>query len=108
MEVLSDGLLRFKIHGREAEQSIDVLLLKLACQEVVAKHDLQVRDELYVPTAAFIKDLSDTLTGLGIDGCTPSIALALWKASEDEVEGLKKNESETPQSDSGSGSIPEE
>jgi hypothetical protein len=107
-EVLDDGLLHFQVKGREGEQTIDVLLLKLACQEVVDKHQLAVSaDNRYVPTAAFLKDLSDALGSLGLQGCTASIAFQLWRDADAAIEQQKKSADETQTSPIGSGSIPE-
>lgn len=112
LTVLDDGLLHFAIRnrttGEETPQSIDVLLLRLTCEECEQLHRLQVNATgEYVATAAFLLDLAKRLAGLGIADCTPSMAFQLWSASAREIEALKKNTSETPNSHSGSESSPE-
>ncbi|MCI0333544.1 MAG: hypothetical protein L0228_10015 [Planctomycetes bacterium] len=112
-EPMEDGTLHFKVRaqdGSEREHSVDVLLLKIACEECVLKHKLATDQKTgaYVPTVEFYQDLAARLAGgLGVEGCTPSIAHQLWHASAVGIEALKKNASETPSSDSGSESNPE-
>lgn len=107
LTTLDDGQLHFKVRnrgtGEETAHSIDVLLLRLTCEECEAGHNLQVNDRgQYIATAAFLTDLAARLDGMGVAGCTPSIALQLWSASVREIESLKKNTSGTPSLHSGS------
>lgn len=111
MEVLDDGLLRFKLRNRETGQetphAIDVLLLRLACEECEQTHRLEVNAEgRYIATAAFLTDLASRLAALGITDCTASVARQLWVVSEVQMDELQKKTDETPNSDSGSASIP--
>jgi hypothetical protein len=108
---LDDGLLRFTIHNRETgedvKHSLDVLLLRLTCQECEAAHNLQEdANRCYIVTAAFLADLASRIVGLGVPECTASIAYQLWGTSVREMDALKKNVSETPNSLSGSESSP--
>src|SRR5262245_34719734 len=110
--VFDDGLLRFSIRnaasGESAEHSIDVLILKLTCEECVEAHKLQTNERnQYIVTATFLNDLAARIQALGIPGVTASVAFQLWVAATTNVEALKKNTSETPSSDSGSTSSPE-
>jgi len=105
--VLEDGLLHFKIRNRETGEEtphdLDVLVLRLTCEEAEATHNLQVNAAgEYIATAAFLVDLAGRITGLGISNCTPSLAFQLWSVSAREMEALKKNTNETPSSPSGS------
>jgi hypothetical protein len=102
-----DGLLRFTIRntetGEQAAHSLDVLLLRLTCEECEIQHSLQVNSAgSYVVTAAFLTDLAARMAGLGVPECTASIAYQLWTTSATEIEALKKNTNETPNSPSGS------
>ncbi len=104
---LEDGLLRFTIHNREtgdsASHSLDVLLLRLTCQECEALHNLQAdANGYYVVTAAYLADLTARIAGLGVPECTASIAYQLWGASVREIDVLQKKTSETPSLLSGS------
>jgi hypothetical protein len=106
--ILDDGQLHFRIAGQEAEQAVDVLLLRLTCDECAEMHHLAIdANNCYRPTAAFLLDLTARITALGVTGCTASVARQLWAAAVNGIEDLKKNASETPSSDSGSTSSPE-
>ena len=108
--LLSDGSLAFRVRrgdGSEALITIDLLILKLCCEQCVDKHQLQVVDGCLPPTPEFLVDLAGRLQKFGIDGCTPSLAWPLWLAGIAQMEVLKKNMNETPTLPSGSGSIPE-
>gem|GEM_PF-3043010 len=106
---MEDGTLRFKVRsqdGSEREHSIDVLVLRLVCEELEDKHRLPEVDGRYKPSAEFLTELAGRLCGLGVDGCTPSIAYQLWIAGAGGLAALQKKTSETPQSSSGSESPP--
>lgn len=110
LEVLDDGLLRFKIRnsatGEEAEHAIDVLLLRLTCEECEISHRLQANEAgQYLATAAFLTDLAARLEAQGVAGCTPSVARQLWVAGAARLDELQKKTDETPSSPSGSQSI---
>lgn len=111
LEVLDDGLLRFKIRnsatGEQTEHAIDVLLLRLTCEECETTHRLQTNDSgAYIATAAFLTDLAAKLESQGVTGCTPSVARQLWVAGAARLDELQKKTDETPSSPSGSQSIP--
>ncbi|MGH8743516.1 MAG: hypothetical protein ACREUY_04480 [Burkholderiales bacterium] len=102
-----DGLLRFTLNNRETgeatKHTLDVLLLRLTCEEAETLHNLPLNDSgAYKPTAAFLADLAKRIEELGVPGCTASVAYQLWVASATEIESLKKNTSETPNLHSGS------
>lgn len=107
---LDDGLLTFTILNREtgesAKHSLDVLLLRLTCQECESLHNLQVEDGSYVVTAAYLADLTARIAGLGVPECTASIAYQLWGASVREIDSLQKKTNETPSLPGGSESSP--
>lgn len=107
LTTLDDGQLHFKIRnrgtGEETDHSIDVLLLRLTCEECEATHHLQTNERgEYIATAAFLNDLAGRLAAMGVADCTPSVALQLWSVSVREIEALKKNTSEQPSAPSGS------
>jgi len=103
---LEDGLLRFTILNRETGESVnhslDVLLLRLTCQECEALHNLQVENGSYVVTAAYLADLTSRIAGLGVPECTASIAYQLWGASVREIDALQKKTNETQSLPTGS------
>lgn len=104
-QVLDDGLLHFKTRrdGEEVGQSIDVLILRLTCEECIDAHRLpEDAQGRYKPNAAFLIDLAARLGSIGVADCTPSVAYQLWIASAGEIERLKKNDNATPNSLSGS------
>lgn len=108
---LDDGLLTFTITNRETgeavKHSLDVLMLRLTCQECEALHNLQAdANGHYVVTSAYMADLTARIAGLGVPECTASIAYQLWGASVNEIEALKKNTNETPNLPTGSESNP--
>jgi hypothetical protein len=108
---LEDGLLRFTILNRETgeatKHSLDVLLLRLTCQECEALHNLQAdANGSYVVTSAYLADLTNRIAGMGVPECTASIAYQLWGASIRGIDDLQKKTSETPSLPSGSESSP--
>ncbi len=108
---LDDGLLRFTILNREtgeqANHSLDVLLLRLTCQECEALHSLQAdANGSYIVTAAYLADLTARIASLGVPECTASIAYQLWGASVREISLLQKKTSEQPSAPTGSESSP--
>ena len=107
---LDSGALCFtladKKTGEQKECSVDVYLLAIVCEECVEEHKLAIVEGQYKTTSAFLRDLTERLIDLGVDGCTPTVALALWNRSGQEVERLKKNTSPTPTSDSGTALTP--
>lgn len=98
-ELLDSGELIFRVRrgDAEAEFTLDLLELKLTCEEAVAAHSLaEDKTGRYVPTAAFLRDLAGRLEGLGVCGCTPTLACKFWHAAGEEWERLKNGQSETP------------
>ncbi len=96
---LDDGRFVFGItdaDGQRAERSIDLLVLKLTCEEMESKHGLTADLQGKIrPTSQFLADLSRSLQA-DVPGCTPTIAWQLWLASFGAIERLKKNMSGTP------------
>lgn len=105
-QTLSDGLLRFQVKplgdGEAVVHELDVLLLKLACEECESKHGLKVVEGRVRPTTDFLRDLAAKLETLGVVGCSASVAYQLWCEASDAIALLKKNTSETPNLPSGS------
>ena len=107
--VLGDGSLAFRVKradGSEQALSIDLLILKLTCQQCEEDHDLQVVNGRINPTPRFLKDLAERLGEFGVTNCTPSLAWQLWLASIEQMEQLKKTTSTTPTLPSGTVSTP--
>ena len=85
---------------------VDVLVLKLICEECVDHHRLVVKDDgTYTVTSAFLLDLAGRLLAL-VPDCTPSIAYALWVAADQQIDRLKKNTLPPPSSPIGSECLP--
>lgn len=108
--LLDDGSLEFRVRHRNGDEqtiSIDLLVLKLLCEECEEQHHLQVINGTTKPTPAFLMDLAGRLHNSGVLNCTPSLAWQLWFASIEQMNALKKNTSETPSLPSGSASTPE-
>lgn len=107
--LLSDGSLEFRVRRKNGEEqtiSIDLLVLKLICEECEDQHQLRASNGTTKPTAAFLQDLAKRLCGAGVDNCSPSLAWQLWFAGIEQMNDLKKSMSETPNSPSGSESTP--
>ncbi|MEX2176188.1 MAG: hypothetical protein WD872_17635 [Pirellulaceae bacterium] len=107
--LLSDGLYHFRarIGGQEQEHAVDVLCLRLTCEECEDAHRLPEDAEGRLkPTSAFLRELAGRFEELGVTGCTPSIAYQLWLAAPGVLGDLKKNTSETPSAPTGSESTP--
>lgn len=105
---LGDGLFHFGVRkGEEVlPRAIDVITLKLACEEAEAMHRLEKDAEgLLKPTAAFLDTLAGKLKGC-IEDCTPSLAYQLWSIGPGLVDDLKKNMSEPPNSPTGTDLTP--
>jgi len=92
--VFSDGMLSFKIEGGEhggETVSVDLLWLRLKCEELEESHKLKVNEEKqeYIPTAEFLSALSRSIeqeTGY----CTPSLAFQIWVAGSRLYEEIQK------------------
>lgn len=87
---LVDGCLHFTFRGED--QQVDLLLLKLACDDVERLHNLPVVDNRVQYTAEFLSDLSQKFDRVNLLAeCTPTAAFQLWIIAGKEMEGLKKN-----------------
>lgn len=90
--VLESGELIFRVRrpdGSETDHQIDLLSLKLTCEETEQVHNLQVKDGAIAPTAAFLADLAARFVELGVADCTPTIAYQMWLSSYGAMETLK-------------------
>lgn len=108
--VLSDGMLHFAVRRGDAttEHAIDVLILRMTCDECVAAHALQTDEhDCYIVTAGFLIDLAARIAAVGVEGCTPSLARQLWATAVQGIDALQKKTNETPSSPTGSTSTPE-
>jgi hypothetical protein len=92
LATMSDGLLKFRVKRGEQEtvHEIDLLMLKLTCQQCEEDHQLKTTDDQrMIPTPAFLKDLATQLDGLGLSPCTPSMAWQAWIESTNAMGRLK-------------------
>lgn len=105
--VFADGRISFVVRGVEDRTyDLDLLEVKLTCEEVEAEHRLVVKDGRVHPTTDFLRELAGRLKTLGLDGCTSTVAWQVWISTRDLIELLKKNTNETPKSPSGMESTP--
>lgn len=108
---LNTGALKFKAKdaatGEEVERQLDLMMVVLTGEELVANHNLQVRtDNHWQLSPAFLQDLCDRFKDLGFPECTPTAALLIWEHASELTNELKKNTKPTPKSDSGTASTP--
>ena len=97
--ILSTGEILFKVQREDAivEHRVDLLELKLTCEECEKSHTLAVDAENRMqPTAAFLRDLSGRLEQIGVCGCTPTIAYKMWISAAEAMAELKNAISGTP------------
>lgn len=97
--MLTDGQLSFEVKradGTTTTHELDLLVIKLACEQCERRHQLKEAEGRLVPTPEFLQDLSATLAGLGLVRCTPTIAWQVWISASEQMATLKKTASETP------------
>ena len=97
--IMHDGTLVFRVErgGEEPERyTLDLLMLKLTCEAMEAKHSLRVAEGRLIATPAFLLDLAGELQTLGVENCTPTIAWQVWISASQQLEALKKNIEGTP------------
>ncbi len=105
LPTVDDGQFRFLYRnthtGETKEASLDLLLFRLACEQLETKHRLQVDAEgRYVATPDFLIELAATIERFGT-ACTPHAAKRLWCMATEMTETLKKNMNKLPSFDSG-------
>lgn len=110
LPIVDDGQFRFTYRcnqtGETKEASVDLLLFRLACEELETKHNLRIDDQgCYVPTEDFLLELAARLAKFGTT-VTPYAANRLWCMATEMTEALKKNMSQQPISASGTDSTP--
>lgn len=95
---LNDGELVFCVQRAEGttEHRLDLLLLKLTCEQCESLHRLEEKDGVLHPTPDFLLDLAGKLQSIGFDRCTPTLAWQAWIAAGNQINRLKKNMSGTP------------
>lgn len=107
---LSSGTLAFNVVDTKGnkiwEAELDAFELRLLCEELERKHQLETKDGKLVASRNFLREVADELKQMGVVDCTVSLAYQLWCASSAEVNRVKKNMSGTPPSVTGSESIP--
>jgi len=108
--MLHDGELVFHVKrncGETTEHRVDLLALKLTCEELEEKHGLQEKDGRMVSTAAFLLDLAAHIEAFGVEKCTPTMAWQMWISASEEMQNLKNELSEMPNSPTGTDLTPE-
>ncbi len=98
--LLTDGTLLFHVRrrdGTESEHTVDLLVLKLACEDCEKKHQIgRGVGEPMQPTPEFLVDLAERLSGFGLDNCTPTLAWQAWKAATEQMSRLGESQGEMP------------
>lgn len=97
--LLSDGKVRFRVRrsgGAETVHEVDLLVLKVTCEQCEDQHQLTIKDGRIQPTADFLIDLAGRLTAYGLADCTPTLAWQAWIAATEAMASLKNAMSETP------------
>ena len=96
--IFQTGELTFSILTKEGpvDRAVDLLWLKLTCEEAEKEHALQQDAEgRQQPTPAFLKDLANRLSE-EVYGCTPTVAWQMWIAASHAMNELKNSMSGTP------------
>lgn len=89
--ILTTGELVFSVLTPEgpSERKVDLLWLKLTCEEAERDNSLQVDAEgRQQATALFLDDLSSRLSAKVAD-CTPTMAYQMWLAASEAMNELK-------------------
>ena len=87
---LADGKVEVRISGET--YSGDLLLLKLACEELERKHSLEVAEGVIHATEPFLVELAGRFKAqLNAEQCTPTEAYLLWQRVSEWMDDLKKN-----------------
>ena len=90
---VKDAVLSIKVEGGELdgqEIEMDVMLVRLASDELARKHNLEVVDGELHATVEFVAELCERIKQIGYP-CTPSVAIHAWvKVSEYFAELQKK------------------
>lgn len=96
--ILTTGELVFNVMTAEgpSARKVDLLWLKLTCEEAERENSLQVDAEgRQQPTASFLDDLANRLSSKVAD-CTPTMAYQMWIAASHAMNELKNAMSGTP------------
>lgn len=91
--MLSTGEIVFRVQREEGyvDHKIDILTLKLTCEECEKAHSIEAVNDRLQPTAAFLVDLAGRLEEMGVCGCTPTIAWQMWISASDAMTKLKNS-----------------
>lgn len=106
-----DGSFKFGIKlpdGTVFEQTVDLILAKITCEECERRHNLQIVDGALEYTSDFLMDLTGSFTRIGLQNITVSVAFQLWHNVSAKIIQLKKNMNEPPNLPTGTESSPEE
>ncbi len=89
---LSSGKLTFGNAATDKTHDFDLMLLKLAIDQVTGMHNLKETETGgLTPTPDFLLDLAAAIDKMGFDGCTPSQAYEIWVIATTAFVSLKKN-----------------
>lgn len=81
--------------GSAVEITDDLLLLRLECEALEAKHKLPVQDGCLHATADFLADLTARLKQRHAS-VTPTIAAHVWRVTSEKFAAAKKNTNDPP------------
>ena len=75
--------------GTTADRELDVLELKLLCEQCEQDNHLATSDGRFVATPDFLRDLAKRLEPLGLPNLTPSLAWTVWITATERIGQLK-------------------
>lgn len=107
LSVIDDGSLTVKVRradGTEQTHTLDVMQARLAAQLVEKKHGADQPE--WTASAEFLADLAQAFEGIGLPGCTPTVAYQVWHRTAELWTDLKKNMLGPPTSQPGTESTP--
>jgi hypothetical protein len=96
--ILTSGDLQFQLMTPEgvSEQRVDLLWLKLTCEEAERENELRTDTEgRMLPSAQFLDDLAARLSAK-VPTCTPTMAYQMWIAASHAMTELKNAMSGMP------------
>ena len=107
---LKHGQFHFNVemeNGETVPATIDVLELKLLCEELEYKHHLEKNpDGSYKSSTDFLRDLAAQLALAGVPSPTVTLAYQLWHVAGAKLNELKKNINDQLSSRTGSDRTP--
>ena len=94
IDLTSDSFsVAYKRDGQERTAFLDVLEMRLLCDELEARHTLERKNGQVYATRAFLADVASELSKMGVEGATVYEAFQIWSKLGTVIEAIKKNTS---------------